>query len=346
MEPPLEVIRFEPPALRVLDQSRLPHEERWLDIRGLDQLEEAIRALRVRGAPLLGLCGAAGVALAAEADAAEAPLRAAAERIGSARPTAVELATGAAACRDAALAAPERERAAAAWAFCAAYLRRRQAEDGALARHGLSAVPPGDVLTHCNTGTLATGGAGTALGVVRAAHAAGRLERCYVTETRPLLQGARLTAWELLQSGIPAVLLPDTAAAALILSGRVAAVVTGADRIAANGDTANKVGTLGLALAAARAGVPFFIAAPTSTFDPACRSGEEIPIEFRDAGEVGGYGDARWAPAGVEAWNPAFDVTPADLITGIITERGVVRPPYPAAIAALLRELQLEAAQR
>lgn len=346
MEPPFDVIRFERPALRVLDQSRLPHEERWLEIRGLDVLEEAIRSLRVRGAPLLGLCGAAGVAIAAEADSSEAALRAAAERVGRVRPTAVELATGAAACRDAALAVPERERATAAWAFCAAYLRRRQAEDAALAAHGRDALPPGDVLTHCNTGTLATGGAGTALGVVRAAHAAGWLARCYVTETRPLLQGARLTAWELQRSGIPVVLLPDTAAAALVVSGKVAAVITGADRIAANGDTANKVGTLGLALAAARAGVPFYIAAPTSTFDPACASGEEIPIEVRAADEVGGFGGVRWAPAGIEAWNPAFDVTPADLIAGIITERGTARPPYRAALAALLEHDEREAARR
>jgi methylthioribose-1-phosphate isomerase len=333
---PFPVIALERPALRVLDQSRLPHEEHWLTIGDLETLEAAIRSLRVRGAPLLGLCGAAGVAIAAERDPGEAAIREAAARIGRVRPTAVELATGAACCAATVLGQAAEERAAAAWAFCAAYLARRQAEDEAIARNGLTVLPPGDVLTHCNTGTLATGGIGTALGVVRAAFAAGRLARCYVTETRPLLQGARLTTWELVKSGIPAVLLPDTAAAALAASGRVSAVVTGADRIALNGDTANKVGTLGLALAAAHAGVPFFIAAPVSTIDPGCADGSAIPIEFRSAEEVGGFGGQRWSPDGVDAWNPAFDVTPASLIAAIITERGVVRPPYWAGLGALL----------
>jgi methylthioribose-1-phosphate isomerase len=331
----LEVLRFARPYLHVLDQTELPWAERWLHLSSLDELEEAIRSLRVRGAPLLGLCGAAGVALAAERDPGEANLRAAATRIGTVRPTAVELATGAAACLAATLAEPEAARAAAAWEFCAGALRRRQEEDLAIAANGAEVLPRGDVLTHCNTGTLATGGVGTALGVVRAAHAGGKLARCFVTETRPLLQGARLTTWELLRSGIPAVLLPDTAAAALVLSGNVAAVITGADRIAMNGDTANKVGTLGLALAAARAGVPFYIAAPTSTVDTACPSGEGIPIEFRAAEEVGGFRGQRWAPDGVGAWNPAFDVTPADLITGIITERGIATPPFRETLAAL-----------
>lgn len=330
----LEVLRFERPVLQVLDQSLLPGKERWLAIRNLDELTEAIGSLRVRGAPLLGLCGAAGVALAAEVDAGEANLRMAAERVGAVRPTAVELASAAAACLRAVLAVPEMGRAAAAWDFCAGYLERRRAEDLALASNGVAVMPRGDVLTHCNTGSLATGGVGTALGVIRVAFEVGRIERCYVTETRPLLQGARLTTWELIRSGIPAVLLPDSAAAALLFSGAVAAVVTGADRIASNGDTANKVGTLGLALAAARAGVPFFVAAPTSTIDPGCASGGEIPIEFRAPDEVGGFGGQRWAPSGIAVWNPAFDVTPGELITGIITELGVVEPPYGERLAA------------
>ncbi|GIW13948.1 MAG: methylthioribose-1-phosphate isomerase [Tepidiforma sp.] len=334
---PFPVIRFEPPTLHVLDQVGLPHEERWLALTRLDELEEAIRALRVRGAPLLGLCGAAGVAMAAGHDPGDDALRAAAERIAAVRPTAVELATGAGACLAAALAVPPGERAKTAWAFCREYFRRRQEEDRELAEVGAEMLPAGDVLTHCNTGTLATGGIGTALGVVRAAHARGKLGTCYVTETRPLLQGARLTAWELQRSGIPAMLLPDTAAASLVVSGRVASVVTGADRIAMNGDTANKVGTLGLALAAARGGVPFYIAAPTSTIDPKCKTGAGIPIEFRPETEVGGYGSVRWAPDGVPAWNPAFDVTPAELISGIVTERGVARAPYRESLARLFR---------
>ena len=192
----------------------------------------------------------------------------------------------------------------------------------------------GAVLTNCNTGALASGGIGTALGVIRTAWEQGRLAHCYATETRPLLQGARLTMWELQRLGIPATLVPDTAAAALIASGRVQAVITGADRIAANGDSANKVGTYGLALAAARHALPFYIAAPTSTIDPCCADADAIPIEFRDPAEVGGFGAVRWSPDGTTAWNPAFDVTPADLITAIVTEAAVLRPPLGSAIAA------------
>jgi methylthioribose-1-phosphate isomerase len=197
-------------------------------------------------------------------------------------------------------------------------------------------APGAAVLTHCNTGALATGGIGTALGVIRVAWERGSLARCYATETRPLLQGARLTAWELRRLGIPATLVPDTAAASLIASGAVQAVITGADRIATNGDSANKVGTYGLAAVAARHAVPFYIAAPRTTIDPACPSGAAIPIEFRDGREVGGWGEVRWAPDGLEAYNPAFDVTPAGLITAIITEAGVARPPYSRSLADLL----------
>ena len=208
--------------------------------------------------------------------------------------------------------------------------------DAALARHGRE-LPgiEGAVLTHCNTGALATGGEGTALAVIAAAWRAGRIERCYATETRPLLQGARLTMWELAALGIPGTLLPDTAAAALIASGRVGAVITGADRIAANGDSANKVGTYGLAAVAARHGVPFYIAAPVSTFDATATTGAAIPIEFRARDEVEGFGGERWSPPGGGAWNPAFDVTPAELIAAIVTETGVLRRPYGPAIAAL-----------
>lgn len=333
---PIPVVRLEPPAVRVLDQTLLPAEERWLELRTVEGLEEAIRSLRVRGAPLLGLCGAIGVAIAAGVDASDARIQAAAERIGRVRPTAVELESGARACAEAVRGLPREERAGAAWRFCGAYLARRQGADGKLAEHGLSVVRPGAVLTHCNTGSLATGGLGTALGVIRLAFERGMVERCYVTETRPLLQGARLTMWELERSGIPAVLLPDTAAAALLASGAVSTVITGADRVARNGDTANKVGTLQLALAAARFGVPFVIAAPRSTFDPACPAGSAIPIEQRDASEVGGWGALQWTVPGAAAFNPAFDVTPADLITAFVTEHGVIRQPFTATIPAFL----------
>ena len=331
-------IAFRPPFVTILDQSRLPAVEVTRELRTLEDVEDAVRTLAIRGAPLLGIMGAAAMAIVAETlGSAPDVLTAAAHRIGTIRPTAVELATGAAGALRLAREMPERERREALWGFAERYLARRIAEDRQLSALGAALLPPGcAVLTHCNTGALATGGIGTALGVVRVAWEQGKLTRCYATETRPLLQGARLTAWELNRLGIPASLLPDTAAASLVASGRVQAVITGADRIAANGDSANKVGTYGLAAVAHRHGVPFYIAAPRSTIDPSCDSGEGIPIEFRDAREVGGWGDIRWAPDGIEAYNPAFDVTPAALIAGIITEAGVARPSYEQSLAALL----------
>ncbi len=335
----LSPIRFEPPSLVVLDQTLLPLTESWIDLRDLDAVCEAIASLRVRGAPLLGIVGAAGIAVAAQAGGvAEPELRNAAERLAKTRPTAVELESGARAALAVALALPETDRTQALWDHARKYLWRRIEEDRTLGEHGAKLLPAeASVLTHCNTGALATGGTGTALAVVGAAWEAGRLARCFATETRPLLQGARLTAWELVRSGIPATLLPDTAAASLIASGAVQAVITGADRIAANGDAANKIGTYGLAVLAARHAVPFYIAAPRSTFDPACVDGASIPIEFRDPSEVGGFGTQRWSPEGVDAYNPAFDVTPAELVTAFITECGVVRPPYRDSLARLLR---------
>jgi methylthioribose-1-phosphate isomerase len=336
----IDPVRLEPPhGITFLDQTRLPHEEHWVRATDITTVCEAIAVLRVRGAPLLGLVGAAGMAIAAAEDASDAGLHRAFDQISATRPTAVDLAALARRALDVALALPLAERPGALWEFARATLEGRCAEDRAMGSHGRQLLAGAEaVLTHCNTGALATGGIGTALGVIRCAFEAGTLSRCFVTETRPLLQGARLTTWELSRAGIPATLLPDTAAAALVASGRVQAVITGADRIAANGDTANKVGTYGLALAAARSGVPFYIAAPRSTFDFDCPDGESIPIEFRHAAEVGGYGGQRWVPDGLDAFNPAFDVTPADLITAFVTERGVLRPPFPEAIASLRNE--------
>ncbi len=334
---PIRVLPGE--GIEVLDQTLLPREERYLRLTTVAEVAEAIRALRVRGAPLLGVTGACGMAIAGEERGAgpEALAQSAAE-LKTTRPTAVDLG----AMIDEALAAVvaasggEEGRRAALWGFAERALARQCERDAALARHGRD-LPglEGAVLTHCNTGGLATGGEGTALAVIAEAWRAGRIERCYATETRPLLQGARLTMWELGALGIPGTLLPDTAAASLIASGRVGAVVTGADRIVANGDGANKVGTYGLAAVAARHGVPFYLAAPASTFDTATPSGEAIPIEFRGDDEVGGFGGERWSPDGGGAYNPAFDVTPAELIAGIVTESGVLRPPYGPAIAAL-----------
>jgi len=339
---PITPLRLARPGIEILDQTELPAREVRLRIETVDALCEAIAALRVRGAPLLGTCGAAGMAIAAEErGTGEAILRDAAGQIGRTRPTAVELSWGAAAALGEALAVGGEPGAVRSrlWEFVANHMARRQAEDLALANHGAGLLPVGaGVLTHCNAGGLATGGIGTALGVIRVAHELGRVGHCYATETRPLLQGARLTAWELVRVGVPASLLPDTAAAALIASGRVQAVVTGADRIAKNGDSANKIGTYGLALAAARHGVPFYIAAPRTTMDRECPDGRSIPIEFRDAAEVGGFGGVRWSPDGMGAFNPAFDVTPGDLISAIITEAGVARPPYGDSLASLVAE--------
>lgn len=327
-------------GIEILDQTVLPHEERYVRLGTTAGVAEAIRSLRVRGAPLLGVTGVCGMAIAGEERgvAAEALAKAAAE-LKATRPTAVDLGAMIDEALEAVDAAGGEEgpRRAALWAFAERALARQRERDAALARHGRE-LPglEGAVLTHCNTGGLATGGEGTALAVIAEAWRAGRVERCYATETRPLLQGARLTMWELGALGIPGTLLPDTAAASLIASGEVSAVITGADRIAANGDGANKVGTYGLAAVAARHGVPFYLAAPISTFDAATPSGEAIPIEFRGEGEVGGFGGERWSPDGGGAYNPAFDVTPAELIAGIVCESGVLRPPYGPAIAALI----------
>ena len=339
---PINPVRLKRPAVEILDQTELPGRELWRRIETVDAMCEAIASLRVRGAPLLGTCGAAGMAIAGEErGTSDQALREAAHQIGGTRPTAVELSWGARAALAAALAVADagdarRERL---WDFVAGHMERRVAEDLALAGYGAGLVPEGaGILTHCNAGGLATGGIGTAVGVILAAHEMGRVRHCYATETRPLLQGARLTAWELLRAGVPASLLPDTAAAALIASGLVQVVVTGADRIARNGDSANKIGTYGLALAAARHSVPFYIAAPRTTIDPACADGAGIPIEFRPAAEVGGFAGVRWSPAGAGAYNPAFDVTPAELITGIVTEAGVAWPPYSRSLAGLLAQ--------
>ena len=320
----------------LLDQTRLPHDEAYISIGTVDALCEAIGSLRVRGAPLLGLAGIAGVAIAAQTgDASDAGLRESGKRIAATRPTAVDLGAGVQRALDAVAGTTPggHERRERLWALAADAVEEQKAIDQRIAEAGAPLLEgAGAVLTHCNTGALATGGLGTALAVVAAAHSRGAIWRCYATETRPLLQGARLTTWELARLGIPHFLLPDSAVASLLGSGKVGAVIAGADRIAANGDTANKVGTLGLALAAKEFGVPFYIAAPRSTFDLACAGGSAIPIEFRADDEVGGFGEQRWAPSATEAYNPAFDVTPARLITAMVTDRGVLRPAFGPAI--------------
>jgi methylthioribose-1-phosphate isomerase len=325
-------------ALVLLDQSRLPNEEMYREFTRWSDLAEAIRGLVVRGAPAIGVASAFGMVLAARESRAEsfepffADLETASKGLAATRPTAVNLFWALERMKRCALA----HRALPIERLRARLLEEAQAildEDVAANRkmgeHGARLVTAkARILTHCNAGALATAGYGTALGVVRAAHSRGKLDLLWVGETRPVLQGARLTAWECVKEGIPHRVISDVAAAALMAGKEVDLVITGADRIAANGDTANKIGTYALAVLARHHGVPFYVAAPFSSIDPALASGSQIPIEERDGSEVRGFAGTRVAPEASSVWNPAFDVTPASLISAIITERGVYRPPY------------------
>ena len=298
--------RREDAAVVVLDQRRLPAEEVDLRCGSAAEVADAIRTLAVRGAPAIGIAAAYGLSLAASRG---EDLDAAYDVLLASRPTAVNLRWALEAMRD----EPTRERAERIHADEVERCR-------AMGSHAVGLFPDGArVLTHCNAGGLATGGYGTALGAVRAAFEVGRVEHVWVDETRPLLQGARLTAWELEGLGIPHVVIPDGAAASFMARGEVDVIVTGADRIAANGDTANKIGTYSLAVLAAHHGLPLVVVAPTSTLDPHASSGADIPIEERDPAEV---------TARFPALNPAFDVTPSDLVAAIVTEHGVHRAPY------------------
>jgi methylthioribose-1-phosphate isomerase len=334
--------------LELLDQTLLPGRLEWIPCRDVDTVVEAIKSLRVRGAPAIGIAGGYGLVVAAgEAaraglapDAARAHVLARAEELACARPTAVNLRW--AVERAIRTLEPLANGAGAAelGATLLAEARAIHDEDrelcAAIGRHGAAILPAGDILTHCNTGALATGGDGTALAVITTAWEQGRRFEVFADETRPLFQGARLTAWELVQRGIPVTVLVDAAAGHLLKTGRIAACIVGADRITANGDTANKIGTYGLALLAAAHGVPFYVAAPSSTFDLALATGDEIPIEERSASEVLRPLGATAAPEGAKAFNPAFDVTPARLIRAIITERGVIEPVTKERIESVL----------
>lgn len=332
----LQPIVWQDGQLRLLDQTMLPASERWTTVHDVEGAVEAIRSMRVRGAPAIGIAAAYAMAIAAHSiEASTMPaflgeLDAQAERIAAARPTAVNLGWAVQRCQGAARTCNTPAQAAARILALAHAMREQDIESNrAIGRNGAALVPDsGGVLTHCNTGALATAGYGTALGVIRAAWESGKRPGVFHTETRPWLQGARLTAWEFARLGIPATLIVDSAAGALMASGRVAAVVTGADRIAANGDTANKIGTYSLAALAAANGIPFYVAAPFSTVDLNAKSGADIPVEERPGAEVTSLAGQRIAAEGVAVWNPVFDVTPAELIAGIITEHGVLRPPY------------------
>jgi methylthioribose-1-phosphate isomerase len=331
-------IRWERHRLLLLDQRLLPVEERTREYTRWRDVADAIRTLVVRGAPAIGCAAAFGVVLAARQSAAPdgdglvADLEEAIKGLAATRPTAVNLFWALDRMRGVA----EAHRALPVPALRERLLGEAQAildEDlagnKALGAHGAALVPEGArILTHCNAGALATAGYGTALGVIRAAHEHGRVALVWVDETRPVMQGSRLTAWEMVKEGIPHRLISDVAAGFVMKQGEVDLVIVGADRIAANGDTANKIGTYSVAVLASHHGIPFYVAAPLSTIDPSIPSGAAIPIEERGGDEVRRIGGRQTAPAETPVYNPAFDVTPAELIAGIITERGVFRFPY------------------
>jgi methylthioribose-1-phosphate isomerase len=335
----IESVRWSPDGdgVRIIDQTQLPERLAERDLRSIDELCDAILRLAVRGAPAIGIAGAMGLVASLlpfarnPRDAFDARLRVHAQRIRATRPTAVNLPRALdrmlecarltsgnaedvlAALRDEATALLEEDRA-----MC-----RRIGE------HGLPLIADGaSVLTHCNAGALATGGIGTALAPIYLAHEAGRRMHVFVDETRPLLQGSRLTAWELARAGIPVTVIVDGAAASLMRAGAITMCIVGADRIAANGDVANKIGTYAAALAAQHHGLPFYVAAPTSTVDPSVPNGDVIPIERRPPDEVARLREARLTPEMADIENPAFDVTPAEMVTAIVTDRGVFSRPY------------------
>jgi methylthioribose-1-phosphate isomerase len=335
---PIQAISWSPTgAVRIIDQRALPETEITRDLESAEAVAEAIRTLQVRGAPLIGIAAAMGLVAAMREDrplprpAFLGRLRQRATLVGAARPTAVNLrwaldrmlkTADATAGDGTELWERLRAEATAIWEEDRAMCRR-------IGEHGLSILTDGaNVLTHCNTGALATGGVGTALAPIYLAHEQGRHIHVYVDETRPLLQGSRLTAWELLHAGISHTLITDATAASLMRQAKVDAVLVGADRICANGDFANKIGTYGLAVLARHHGVPFYCAAPWSTVDARLAEGDLIPIEQRAPGEVTVLAGRSIAPAGTGALNPAFDVTPARYVTGFITDRGIVQPPF------------------
>ena len=323
-------------AVRILDQRRLPGAEVYRDLRSVDDVRDAIATLAVRGAPAIGIAGAMGMVLAideAKRDGSDpmSHLRDAHEVIRCARPTAVNLAWAVDRVMDVATKATGSGGDLRS-ALCAEATRILD-DDRAMCRrigeHGASLIPDGaTIITHCNAGALATGGIGTALAAIYVAAERGKQLAVFADETRPLLQGSRLTAWELERAGIPVTVLVDGAAASLMRERKIDLCIVGADRIAENGDVANKIGTFPLALAAKHHGVPFYVAAPTSTLDPSTKSGENILIEQRDGNEVSSPFGTRIAPEGVAIYNPAFDVTPAELITAIVTDQGIYHPPF------------------
>ncbi|MBN2071929.1 MAG: S-methyl-5-thioribose-1-phosphate isomerase [Candidatus Krumholzibacteriota bacterium] len=348
-------------AVRIIDQTLLPSEEKYLDLRTVEDVAEAIRSLKVRGAPAIGITAAYGVLLSLESvlirsdpdlpryifdrekgrtvsvsrsddfDALRNELFGAIDLLAATRPTAMNLFYALGRMRSIVENAPDDIESLCDRIEKEAFLVFEEEIDRELmiGEYGSGIIEDGmRVLTHCNAGGLATAGFGTALGVIYSAVSSGKRIELYADETRPLFQGSRLSAWESMKKGIKTTILCDSAAASLIAAGKIDVVITGADRIAMNGDTANKIGTLPLAIICSNYGIPFYIAAPVSTFDPESESGEDIVIEYRDSEELTSYQGIRIAPEGVNVYNPAFDVTPASLITAIITEKGLIKSPF------------------
>ena len=335
----IESVRWSPDgdAVRIIDQTQLPRRLVERDLRSVDEVCEAIAHLAVRGAPAIGIAGAMGLVASltpfvGEARRAfDARVRTHAERIRATRPTAVNLPR--ALDRMLKCAGETSGDPCTVLEVLRAEATSLHSEDRAMCcrigQHALPLIPDGaSVLTHCNAGALATAGIGTALAPIYLAHGAGRRVHVFVDETRPLLQGSRLTAWELARAGIPVTVIADGAAASLMRAGAITLCIVGADRIAANGDVANKIGTYAVALAAEHHGLPFYVAAPTSTLDPSLPNGDAIPIERRAAAELANLGDTHLTPGDVAIDNPAFDVTPAEMVTAIVTDAGVFRRPY------------------
>jgi methylthioribose-1-phosphate isomerase len=340
----LPTLKWTGDALELLDQTLLPNEVVIRRCVAVADVYDAIKRLVVRGAPALGVAAGYGILLSLRAESEMRPaemrqvVEDAAAHLASCRPTAVNVAWAVGRMVAAARAAPDAELEARLTAEARAIEAEDREANRRLGAHGAALLRDGDaVLTHCNAGALATADYGTALGVIYAAGEQGKRITVYADETRPLLQGARLTAWELLQSGVPVTVLCDDMAASVMAAGKVACVLVGADRIAANGDAANKVGTMAVAVLARYFRVPFYVAAPTSTLDTNVASGRDIPIEERDAEEVAAWGGVRTVPVGAAVYNPAFDVTPANLIDAFITEEGIARPPFETSLAALRR---------
>lgn len=339
---PFKAVQWRDDRLVLLDQRRLPGEESYLELENVGAVADAIRDMAVRGAPAIGITAAYGVVLAArqrrsgggvDRDRLKDDL----DHLILARPTAVNLAWAVERMRRVVAVTTDDDLEGALLEEARGIHAADVEANHRIGELGAGLIDePGSVLTHCNAGALATGGYGTALGVIRSAFEAGRIDRVYAGETRPWLQGARLTAWEMVKAEIPVSLIPDGAAAWLMRQGVIRWVIVGADRITANGDVVNKIGTYSLAVNARHHGVKFMVAAPNSTIDPDLASGDDVPIEFRDAGELLGFSGRSVAAPGAEAWNPVFDMTPAALVDAIVTEAGVVTDPAGKGVLGLL----------